>query len=160
MSASSRASAGILLFRRPAGRPVELFLVHPGGPFFANRNEGVWSIPKGEVEEGEDLLAAAARELSEEVGITVDPAAALPLGSVRRRDGKVVHAWALGVAEDLAISVRSNSFEMEWPPHSGRRQSFPEVDRISYFKVATARRKILPAQLPFIEELVERLEEK
>ncbi len=155
MAFPPRVSAGILLFRRPAGRPVEVFLVHPGGPFFAGRNEGVWSVPKGEVEPGEDLLAAAAREFAEEVGLAVDTAGALPLGSVRQKSGKVVHAWAVEAPPGLEIAVHSNSFEMEWPPRSGRRQSFPEVDRGAFVAPDEARTLISACQAPLIDRLVQ-----
>jgi predicted NUDIX family NTP pyrophosphohydrolase len=154
MASSPRVSAGILLFRRPAAASVELFLVHPGGPFFASRDQGVWSVPKGEVEPGEDLLAAAVRELAEEVGLAVDPAGAVPLGSVRQKSGKVVHAWAVEVPPHFEIAVRSNTFEMEWPPRSGRRQSFPEVDRGAFVAPAEARALISAYQAPLIDRLL------
>jgi len=151
---SSRVSAGILLFRRSAGGGVELFLVHPGGPFFATKDHGCWSIPKGEIEPGEDLLAAAVRELAEEVGLRVDAAGARPLRSIVQRSGKVVHAWAIEVPAGLEISVRSNSFEMAWPPRSGRNQRFPEVDRGDFFSPDEARARINPAQIPLIDRLL------
>ncbi len=117
----------------------------------------MWSVPKGEVEPGEDLLAAAAREFAEEVGLAVDPAGALPLGSVRQKSGKVVHAWAVEAAPGLEIAVRSNTFETEWPPRSGRRQSFPEVDRGAFVAPAEARALISPYQVPLIYRLLEAL---
>jgi predicted NUDIX family NTP pyrophosphohydrolase len=147
-------SAGLLLFReRPGG--LEVLLVHPGGPFFARRDLGAWSIPKGEVEDGEDLLAAARRELHEETGFSAE-GAALPLGAVRQKGGKVVHAWAVrGDADPLRL--RSNTFELEWPRGSGRKQAFPEVDRAEWFAPDEARRRLLAAQLPFLDRLIEAL---
>jgi predicted NUDIX family NTP pyrophosphohydrolase len=146
-----RTSAGILLFRR--GPALEVFLVHPGGPLFARKDHGAWSVPKGEIEPGEDLLAAAVRELAEETGVRVEPARALPLGSIRQKGGKVVHAWAVEVAAGRDIVVASNTFEMEWPPGSGRRASFPEVDRGAFFAPEEARGRVNPAQIPLIDRL-------
>ena len=144
-------SAGILLHRStPNG--VEVLLVHPGGPFFARKDLGAWSIPKGEVEEGEELLAVAHRELAEETGFTAD-GPALPLGQVRQRGGKVVHAWAVRGDADPS-HLRSNTFELEWPPKSGQVREFPEVDRAEWFDLAEARLRINPAQA----ELLDRLE--
>ncbi len=145
-----RVSAGILLYRRgEAG--VEVLLVHPGGPFWVGRDLGAWSIPKGEVEPGEDLLAAARRELAEETGFGAE-GRALPLGEVRQRGGKVVHAWAVAGDADPA-RLRSNAFEMEWPPRSGQTRSFPEIDRAAWFVPAEARRRLLTAQVPFLDRL-------
>ncbi len=152
MSHRSEVSAGILAFRRNRG--LELLLAHPGGPYWRNKDAGAWSIPKGLVET-DDVLACARREFNEETGFTAD-GEFMPLRPIRQKSGKTVHAFAIEGDFDLA-AFASNEFEMEWPPRSGKRQSFPEVDRIAYFKVATARRKILPAQRPFIEELVKRL---
>jgi predicted NUDIX family NTP pyrophosphohydrolase len=150
-----QVSAGILAFRRKHG--LELLLAHPGGPFWRKRDEGAWSIPKGLVE-NDDLLATARREFNEETGLTAggDFIALKPL---RQKGGKLVHGFALEADYDLS-NFASNRFEIEWPPHSSKRQSFPEIDRIAYFDVATARRKILPGQRPFIDELVERLKGK
>lgn len=149
------ASAGILLYRStPNG--VEVLLVHPGGPFFARKDLGAWSIPKGEAEAGEELLAVAHRELAEETGFTAD-GAALPLGLVKQRGGKVVHAWAVRGDADPS-RLRSNTFELEWPPKSGRRQTFPEVDRAEWFELAEARLRINPAQAAFLEALAAVLE--
>jgi predicted NUDIX family NTP pyrophosphohydrolase len=144
-------SAGLLLFReRPGG--VEVLLVHPGGPFFARRDAGAWSIAKGEVEAGEDLLSAARRELHEETGFTA-AGAAIPLGTVRQKGGKIVHAWAVrGDADPEAL--RSNTFELEWPRGSGRRRAFPEVDRAAWFTLAEARQRMNPAQAPLLDRLV------
>jgi len=145
----AKRSAGILLYRRRAGA-IELLLVHPGGPFWARKD--VWSIPKGEYDRGEDPLAVAWRELAEETG-TALRGDALPLGEVVQRGGKVVTGFAAEGDFDPA-QLRSNHFELEWPPRSGRRTSFPEVDRAEWFEVAQARRKILPAQAAFIDRLL------
>jgi predicted NUDIX family NTP pyrophosphohydrolase len=152
MSHRSEISAGILAFRRNRG--LELLLGHPGGPYWRHKDAGSWSIPKGLVESG-NLLACAKREFNEETGLTA-AGTFIPLKPIRQKSGKTVHAFALESDFDLSAFV-SNAFEMEWPPRSGKRQSFPEMDRIAYFKLATARRKILPAQRPFVEELIERL---
>lgn len=153
-----RRSAGILLHRRVAGA-LEVLLVHPGGPLWANRDTGAWSIPKGEYEPGEEALAAALREFEEELGSppssSPPPAAAEPLdlGEVSQKSGKLVRAWAL--AGDLdAQRIASNTFTMQWPPRSGERREFPEVDRAQWFGLAQAREKINPAQV----ELLDRLE--
>ena len=152
MSRRSEVSAGILAFRRKPR--LEVLLAHPGGPYWRNKDEGAWSIPKGNVESG-DLLACAKREFNEETGL-VAAGHFVALSPLRQKSGKMVHAFALEADFDL-VAFSSNMFEMEWPPHSGKHQSFPEVDRIAYFTLATARRKILPGQRPFIEELVARL---
>ena len=145
-----RKSTGILLFRRPRG-VLEVLLAHPGGPFWTNRDEGAWSIPKGEFAEDEDPLEAARREFEEELGSSVR-GDALPLTPIRQRGGKVVHAWA--VEGDLECSlVKSNEFEMEWPPKSGQMACFPEVDRAAWFDVPTALQKINPAQGSIVTEL-------
>ena len=149
MSRRTEISAGILAFRRRSG--LEVLLGHPGGPFWRSRDEGAWSIPKGVVVSG-DLLACAKREFNEETGLTA-AGNFLPLKPVRQKSGKLVHVFALEADFDLA-GFCSNAFEMEWQPRSGKLASFPEVDRIAYFTVAVARRKILPGQRPFIEELV------
>lgn len=155
MSHRSEVSAGVLAFRRKPR--LELLLAHPGGPYWRHKDEGAWSIPKGNVESG-DLLACAKREFNEETGlVAAGPFTALT--PLRQKSGKTVHAFALEADFDLA-GFSSNHFEMEWPPRSGKKQSFPEIDRVAYFSVATARRKILPGQRPFIEELVRRLKEK
>ena len=148
-------SAGILLYRLRDGAP-EVLLVHPGGPFWARKDAGAWSIPKGEHDEGEDARACALRELAEELGSEVALGDLVELGSVRQRSGKVVTAWAAGGTFDPA-DLRSNTFEMEWPPRSGRRRTFPEVDRAAWLSPAEAREKILPAQAPFIDRLLNRL---
>lgn len=150
----SRVSAGILLFRR-AGDAPEVLLAHPGGPFFARKDDGSWTIPKGLVGDGEDPLVAARRELEEEIGLSVE-GPFLPLGSVRQKGGKVVHAWAVEGDFDPG-SITSNTFELEWPPRSGRRQAFPEIDRAAFFGLAEARRKMIAAQAVLLDRLLERL---
>jgi predicted NUDIX family NTP pyrophosphohydrolase len=148
-----RRSAGILLHRRgDAG--LEVLLVHPGGPFWAKKDAGAWSIPKGEHDDGEDAQACALREFAEETGSAPSPGELTDLGEVRQKSGKVVRAWALAGDLDPA-AVRSNSFEMEWPPRSGRRQAFPEVDRAGWFGLDEAREKINPAQAAFLDRLRE-----
>jgi predicted NUDIX family NTP pyrophosphohydrolase len=148
---SPRTSAGLLLFRRGA-RGLELFLAHPGGPFWRTRDAGAWTIPKGLAEEGEDPLDAACREFREETGLSPQPPF-IPLGSVRQKAGKVVHAWAWEGDADPAL-VTSNTMKTEWPRGSGRWLTFPEVDRCAWFDPETAREKINPAQA----ELIDRLE--
>jgi predicted NUDIX family NTP pyrophosphohydrolase len=152
MGAAAGVSAGLLLFRRmPSG--LEVFLAHPGGPFWRDRDAGAWTIPKGLVEEGEDLLAAAEREFLEETGIRPTPPF-LPLGSIRQKGGKMVHAWAWeGDADPSAIT--SNVMRTEWPRGSGRWLEFPEVDRCAWFGTAAAGARINSAQL----ELIDRLEQ-
>jgi len=152
MSRRTEISAGILAFRRKRG--LEVLLAHPGGPYWRGRDDGAWSIPKGLVESG-DLLACAKREFNEETGLKAD-GDFIALTPARQKSGKLVHAFALEADFDLA-GFCSNTFEMEWPPRSGKRASFPEVDRIAYFPLATARRKLLPGQRPIIEELVSKL---
>jgi predicted NUDIX family NTP pyrophosphohydrolase len=146
-----RASAGLLVYRRGANG-VEVLLVHPGGPYWARRDLGAWTIPKGEIEPGEDPLDAARREFHEETGSPMD-GTFVALRPVTMRSGKVVHAWA--VAGDIdARAVISIVFAMEWPPRSGRQQQFPEVDRAEWFTVDEARERILPAQVPLLDDLV------
>ena len=149
-----KRSAALLVYRR--ARPgIELFLVHPGGPFWARKDLGAWSIPKGEFDDNEDGLAAARREFLEEVGQPID-GDFIALTPVKQRGGKMVHAWAVEGEVDAA-AVRSNEFEMEWPPRSGRTARFPEVDRGQWFPLAEALRRILPAQAPILEELLAKL---
>jgi predicted NUDIX family NTP pyrophosphohydrolase len=149
---AARLSAGILLHRRGIGGP-EVLLVHPGGPFWARKDIGAWSIPKGEVDEGEDPRACARREFAEETGTQLPDGALDELGSVKLKSGKLVQAFA--VAGDLdPAAVSSNTFELEWPPRSGRTESFPEIDRAEWFALDAARAKLNPAQA----ELVDRLE--
>ena len=143
-------SAGILLFRR-TGPHTEVLLAHPGGPLWKNKDEGSWTIPKGEYGGGEDPLAAAKREFQEETGAAVS-GDFLPLGEIRQRSGKIVTAWALERDLDPS-SVRSNTFSMTWPPRSGKLQEFPEIDRAAWFSLDAARRKIIPAQAEFLDRL-------
>jgi predicted NUDIX family NTP pyrophosphohydrolase len=155
VSRSPRTSAGLLVYRRGPGG-LEVLLVHPGGPVWARRDDGAWSIPKGELEPGEDPLAAARREFREELGQDPPSGEPIALGELRQPGGKRVVAWA--VEGDLDVSaVRSGTFEMEWPPRSGRRQRFPEVDRAAWFDPETARRKLLAGQVPFVDRLLETL---
>jgi predicted NUDIX family NTP pyrophosphohydrolase len=149
-----KRSAALLVYRR-AKPGIEVFLVHPGGPFWAKKDLGAWSIPKGEFDDDEDGLAAARREFLEEVGQAVD-GAFIALTPVKQRGGKVVHAWAVEGQVD-ASAVKSNMFEMEWPPRSGRTASFPEVDRGQWFPLAEALRRILPAQAPILQELAAKI---
>ena len=149
-----RVSAGLLLYRGGAAG-LEVLLVHPGGPFWAKRDLGAWSIPKGEVEAGEDPMQAAMRELREETGFAVS-GDALALGQVTQRGGKIVTAWAIAADVDPR-RLRSNQVTIEWPPRSGTLRRFPEVDRAEWFDLAEARRRILPAQAYFLEALVQLL---
>jgi predicted NUDIX family NTP pyrophosphohydrolase len=151
----AKRSAGILLYRGK-GAGLELLLVHPGGPFWAKKDLGAWSIPKGEYEEGEDPLAVARREFEEELGSPAPAGEATELGEIAQPSRKVVTAYAIEGDFDPS-RLRSNLFEMEWPPKTGRLQSFPEVDRAQWFTVEEARDKILPGQRPFIDRLLERL---
>ena len=145
-----RISAGLLMYRIEDGR-IEILLAHPGGPFFANKDEGSWSIPKGEPDADEDLLLAAQREFEEETGVKpVGPF--IPLEPIKQKGGKIVHAWAFEGDCD-ATAVKSNTFTMEWPPKSGKQQEFPEIDRGKFFDLATARKKIKAGQEAFIDEL-------
>lgn len=149
-AAAARRSAGILLYRFRAGAP-EVLLVHPGGPFWRRKDDGAWSIPKGEAAPGEDLLARARAELAEETGAAVD-GDFRALAPCRQAGGKTVHAFAVAGDFDPAALV-SNAFEIEWPPRSGRRQSFPEIDRAGWFSLAAAREKILAGQKSLLDQL-------
>jgi len=153
MSRTSNISAGLMAFRRKDR--VEVLLAHPGGPFWARKDDGVWTIPKGLAEPGADLLTTAQREFTEETNLLA-AGDFIPLAPVKQKSGKTVHAWAFEADFDLA-SFASNSFEIEWPPRSGRRQSFQEIDRIAYFPLVAARIKILPYQLPLLGELEQRI---
>jgi len=152
-----KRSAGLLLFRRRKG-DLEVFLVHPGGPFFARKDEGVWSIPKGEIDPGEEPIDVARREFEEETGRTAEACAPgvgrlLHLGTVEQRGGKIVEAWATEGDWPDGEPIHSNTFEMEWPPRSGRMQEFPEVDRGEFFPLAEDVKKINPAQAELIDRL-------
>jgi predicted NUDIX family NTP pyrophosphohydrolase len=150
-----RRSAGIVLHRDGTGGP-EVLLVHPGGPFWAKKDLGAWSIPKGEYEPDEDPRACALREFEEETGTRLDAAELVELGTVVQKAGKEVSAWAVRGDLDPA-TVRSNTFTMEWPPRSGRQQEFPEVDRAEWFALDEARAKLVPAQAELIDRLAERM---
>ena len=150
-----KRSAGILLYRG-SDDALEVLLVHPGGPFWARKDAGAWSIPKGEYEDGEDPRACALREFEEETGTALPPGELIDLGEIRQKGGKVVTAWA--AAGDLdAAAVRSNTFAMEWPPRSGRQTEFPEIDRAGWFGVDDAREKLNAAQTEFLDRLLGRL---
>jgi predicted NUDIX family NTP pyrophosphohydrolase len=150
-----KLSAGIILYRRRE-TGLEVLIVHPGGPFWAKRDEGAWSIPKGEYVEGEDPLSVAKREFYEETGSALT-GPCLELPPVRQPSGKIIRAWA--VEGDLdATAIRSNSFSLEWPPRSGRVQSFPEVDRACWYALEQAKGKLLPGQRALLEELRQRVE--
>ncbi len=142
------------MYRRRAGG-LEVLLVHPGGPFWKKRDEGAWSIPKGEAEEGEDFLTAAAREFREEIGLAVK-GNLVDLGWVKQKGGKIVYAWAIEAEPDQTISLTSNLFEMEWPPHSGKTRPFPEIDRAEFFSLAEAEKKINESQRVFLGRLREK----
>jgi predicted NUDIX family NTP pyrophosphohydrolase len=160
-TASARWSAGLLLFRWPGDRsaPIEVFLVHPGGPYYARKDAGAWSIPKGEGAPDEAPLDVALREFEEETGQPVAAcargAAPRPLGRIRQRGGKVVEAWALEGDWPAGATLVSNTFELEWPSRSGRRQTFPEADRGAFFPLGVAREKILPSQVELLDRLAQ-----
>ncbi|MBI2699820.1 MAG: NUDIX domain-containing protein [Mycobacterium sp.] len=147
-----KLSAGLLLYRARAG-VVEVLLAHPGGPFWARKDDGAWSIPKGEYDEGDDPWAAARREFAEELGLPVPDGPRLDFGPVKQPSGKVVTAFAVGGDLDIT-DARSNTFEMEWPRGSGRMREFPEVDRVGWFAVAQARAKLLKGQRVFLDRLM------
>ncbi|HWH71903.1 MAG TPA: NUDIX domain-containing protein [Candidatus Sulfotelmatobacter sp.] len=146
----AKESAGLLLYRGRAGR-LELLLVHPGGPFWKNKDAGAWTIPKGEIRSQEEPLATAQREFEEELGFKPQ-GQFLALTPVKQKGGKLVHGWALEGDCDPA-ACKSNTFTMQWPPRSGRVQEFPEVDQVAFFDMTTAKEKINPAQIAFLEEL-------
>lgn len=154
----SRVSAGLLMFRLK-NRKLQVFLVHPGGPFWARKDEGAWSIPKGELEKNEVPLDTAVREFEEETGI-LPKGEFLYLGSVKQRGGKTVDAWAFEGDYDKSIPIKSNTFTVEFPPHSGRMREFPEIDRASFFDIETSRRKMNSAQIEFINRLQRMLDSK
>jgi len=149
-----KRSAGIVLFRHRPGGGVEVLLGHMGGPYWARKDVGAWTIPKGEVEPGEEPLDVARREFREEIGSPVPPGDITDLGEIRQAGGKTVRAWA--VEGDLAASaIVSNTFELEWPPKSGRMQSFPEIDRAAWFDLATAAERIVVGQRTFLDRIAE-----
>jgi predicted NUDIX family NTP pyrophosphohydrolase len=143
-------TAGLLLYRRRG--ELEVFLVHPGGPFWSKKDAGAWSVPKGEINEGEDPFEAAKREFTEETGFPID-GEFRPLDPVKQSGGKVVQAWAIEADCDPA-QVRSNLFSMEWPPKSGKTQQFPEVDRAAWFTIPEARKRIIAAQAGFLDQVI------
>ncbi len=153
MRRSKDVSAGLLAYRRKNG--LEVLLAHPGGPFWAKKDDGVWTIPKGLVEPDDDLIGAARREFTEETNLVAD-GELIALAPVNQKSGKTVHAFAFEADFDLA-QFASNEFQIEWPPRSGRRKGFPEIDRIAYFALSIAMVKILPYQRPLLEELKRRL---
>jgi len=148
-------SAGLLPYRH-VGATLEVFLVHPGGPFWAKKDDGAWSIPKGEFTPPEDPLHAAQREFTEETGFTV-AGDFYPLRPVKQPGGKLIHAWAVPACDLDPSAIRSNTFSLEWPPRSGKSRAFPEVDRADWFPLSQARVKILKGQLPFLDELQQKL---
>jgi predicted NUDIX family NTP pyrophosphohydrolase len=151
----AKLSAGLVMFRRTPGG-IEVFLAHPGGPYFANKDDGVWTIPKGEPDPGEALLPCARREFEEETGLAADAEEYIALGQVTQANGKVVHAWAFE-GEWGERDLRCNTVEMEWPPRSGRKLTFPEIDRASFFTIDAARRKLIPAQAALLDRLIAKL---
>jgi len=140
-----------MMFRQ-TNNTLEVLLVHPGGPLWANKDEGAWSIPKGEAAPGEDLLTRARTEFAEELGIRAE-GDYIPLGSIKQKGGKTVHAWAFEGDLPEAFQLKCNTFEIEWPPHSGKMRAFPEVDRAEFFPLEMARQKINPAQIALLDRL-------
>jgi predicted NUDIX family NTP pyrophosphohydrolase len=154
MPRTKEISAGLVAFRRDKSA-IEVLLAHPGGPFWAKKDDGAWTIPKGLVEPGDNLLSAARREFTEETNLTAE-GDVFALTPVNQKSGKVVHAFAFE-ADFRLETFASNSFEMEWPPRSGRKKSFPEIDRIAYFPLPIAMRKIIAYQQPLLREIEQRL---
>ena len=148
-------SAGILLYRPTSSGP-RVLLAHPGGPFFAKKDAGAWTIPKGQIESGEEPLDAACREFAEETGLTCE-GPYLPLAPVRQKGGKTVMGWAFRGDVPDPITIRPNRFTLEWPPRSGKMREFPEIDFAAFFTIEEARKKVNPAQIAFLEELAQRL---
>ena len=153
--AEHRTSAGLLMYRRVQGQ-VEVFVAHPGGPFFRHKDHGHWSIPKGELQGDEPPIEAARREFEEETGL-LPRGPFLELGEIRQKHGKIVHAWAFEADLPAAWLLRSNTFELEWPPGSGRTQAFPELDRAGFFHLAEAKVLLKDSQRPFLDRLLARL---
>ncbi|NUQ80392.1 MAG: NUDIX domain-containing protein [Bacteroidetes bacterium] len=149
---SQPISAGLLMYR-VRERQLEVFLAHPGGPYFKNREWGVWSVPKGSVEPNEELLETAIREFQEETGLTVHTNELIPLGSVMQRGGKTVHCWAFEGNVSAETPIVSNTFQVEWPPNSGQIQVYPETDKARFFHCEMAKKKLNPAQAHFVERL-------
>lgn len=153
----SKVSAGLLLFRRHE-HELEVLLVHPGGPYFQKKDDGVWTIPKGEVAEREDLLARAKMEFEEELGISVVTKHLIELGCVKQKGGKTVHGWAFEGDLPVTFALASNTFDLEWPPRSGKLQRFPEIDRAEFFAMEKAKVKINEAQIALLDRLVAALD--
>lgn len=151
----AKQSAGLLLYRSKKNQ-MEVFLAHPGGPFWVKKDLGSWSIPKGEFQEDEDPLVAAQREFHEETGFSIS-GEFKPLSSIKQKSGKIVYAWAIAGDVDQT-KIKSNTFEMEWPPKSGKMKEFPEIDKAEWFTLAVAREKINPAQAAFLDRLLQILE--
>ena len=147
----AKRSAGLVMFTLKDDK-LKILLVHPGGPFFTKKDNGHWGIPKGMVESNENILDAAIREFEEETGIKPE-GEYIPLGEIKQNSGKIVHAWALEVKDDSLLNFESNTFELEWPPGSGRKQNFPEVDRCGFFTLEELEKKITPSQIPLINNL-------
>lgn len=157
-SSRSRISAGLLMFRHRKDK-LEVLIAHPGGPFFARKDEGVWTIPKGEIAPGEDLLTRAQIEFEEEVGIPPENVERwIELGWIKQKGGKIVHAWAFEGDLPESFECKSNLFELEWPPRSGKYREFPEVDQACFFSMKKARRKLKATQVPFLDRLCAALE--
>lgn len=152
----SNISAGLLMFRQ-RGDELEILLVHPGGPYFQNKDDGAWTIPKGEANEGEDLLSRAKIEFEEELGIAASGENWIELGSIKQKGGKMVHGWAFAGDLEDDFRLSSNAFEMEWPPRSGTMKEFPEIDQARFFSLEEARKKINAAQRVFLDRLIESL---
>ena len=154
----AKKSAGLLLYRFQ-NQSLEVLLVHPGGPFWKNKERGAWSIPKGEIEENEELLKAAARETREETGMSVDINNPIPLNPVKQKSGKIIYAWANEANFEIE-EIKSNLFEMEWPPKSGKKAFFPEVDNAAWLNLDDAEKKIVSGQLPLLRELEQKFLER
>jgi len=153
---SKQVSAGLLMYRQTNGK-LEVFLMHPGGPFFKNKDEGFWSVPKGLIDEGEKLIDTAKREFEEETGVKPPENEKLfPLGSIKYKSGKTVHAWAFKTDVET-VDVKSGTFKVEWPPKTGKISEFPETDRAEFFSVKKAKEKITQNQAGFIDRLVDHL---
>jgi predicted NUDIX family NTP pyrophosphohydrolase len=148
-----KRSAGLLMYRRTGPEAaLEVLLGHPGGPFYARKDSGTWTIPKGELNEGEEPKLAALREFAEETGFSPNPRELIDLGTIKQRGGKLVHAWAFE-GDWNPSELRCNTFTLEWPPRSGRLAEFPEIDRMQFFSLDSAREKLNPAQIEFLERL-------
>ena len=146
-----KRSAGLVMFTLKDGN-LKILLVHPGGPFFTKKDNGYWGIPKGLIENNENILDAAIREFEEETGIKPD-GEYIPLGEIKQNSGKIVHAWAIEVKDDSLSNFKSNTFELEWPPGSGKKRNFPEVDKCAFFTLEEIEKKITPSQIPLINNL-------